>query len=90
VRKLGLPSEIRSLAAPVSGLLDWAWQRMHWWVAAMAALYLLSGITVVKPDEVAVILRWGVWWGLRRRCRSTGRACFSPSRGPLIGWSVCR
>jgi len=32
---------------------------MHWWVAAMAVLYLLSGITIVKPDEVAVILRWG-------------------------------
>ena len=25
----------------------------------MALLYLLSGITIVKPDEVAVILRWG-------------------------------
>jgi membrane protease subunit HflK len=25
----------------------------------MAVLYLLSGITIVKPDEVAVILRWG-------------------------------
>ena len=25
----------------------------------MVLLYLLSGITVVKPDEVAVILRWG-------------------------------
>jgi modulator of FtsH protease HflK len=59
VRKLGLPSEIRRLAAPVSGLLDGAWQRMHWWVAAMAALYALSGITVVRPDEVSVILRWG-------------------------------
>jgi membrane protease subunit HflK len=59
VRKLGLPSEIRRLAAPVSGLLDGAWQRMHWWVAAMAVLYAFSGITVVKPDEVAVILRWG-------------------------------
>jgi membrane protease subunit HflK len=59
VRKLGRPSEIRRLAAPVSGLLDAAWQRMHWWVAAMAVLYALSGITVVKPDEVAVILRWG-------------------------------
>jgi membrane protease subunit HflK len=59
VRKRGIPSEIRGLAAPVSGLLDWAWQRMHWWVAAMAALYVLSGITVVRPDEVAVILRWG-------------------------------
>jgi membrane protease subunit HflK len=59
VRKLGLPSEVRRLAAPVSGLLDAAWQRMHWWVGAMAVLYALSGITVVRPDEVAVILRWG-------------------------------
>ncbi len=59
MRKLGLPSEIRQLAAPVSGLLDGAWQRMHYWVAAMALLYAVSGITVVKPDEVAVILRWG-------------------------------
>jgi modulator of FtsH protease HflK len=59
VRRLGRPSEIRRLAAPLAGLLDRAWQRMHWWVAAMALLYALSGITVVKPDEVAVILRWG-------------------------------
>jgi membrane protease subunit HflK len=32
---------------------------MHWWVATMAILYALSGITIVRPDEVAVILRWG-------------------------------
>jgi membrane protease subunit HflK len=32
---------------------------MHWWIAAMAVLYLLSGITIVRSDEVAVILRWG-------------------------------
>jgi membrane protease subunit HflK len=32
---------------------------MHWWVAGMAVLYALSGITVVKPAEVAVVLRWG-------------------------------
>jgi modulator of FtsH protease HflK len=32
---------------------------MHWWIATMALLYLVSGITVVRPDEVAVILRWG-------------------------------
>jgi membrane protease subunit HflK len=32
---------------------------MHWWVFTMVVLYLLSGITVVKSDEVAVILRWG-------------------------------
>ena len=59
MRKLGPPSEIRRLAAPLARLVDAAWQRMHWWIATMAVLYLLSGITVVKPDEVAVILRWG-------------------------------
>jgi membrane protease subunit HflK len=59
VRKLGPPSEIARLAAPVARLLDAAWQRMHWWVATMALLYAVSGVTIVKPDEVAVILRWG-------------------------------
>lgn len=59
MRRMGPPSEIRRLAAPVARLLDGAWKRMHWWIATMAVLYLLSGITVVKPDEVAVILRWG-------------------------------
>jgi membrane protease subunit HflK len=32
---------------------------MHWWIATMAVLYLLSGITIVRSDEVAVVLRWG-------------------------------
>jgi membrane protease subunit HflK len=59
MRRLGPPSEIGHLAAPVARLLDGAWQRMHWWVAGMAVLYLLSGITIVKSDEVAVVLRWG-------------------------------
>ncbi|MFI5316052.1 MAG: protease modulator HflK [Myxococcota bacterium] len=32
---------------------------MHWWLALLAALYAGSGIIVVRPDEVAVVLRWG-------------------------------
>jgi membrane protease subunit HflK len=59
VRAVGPPSEINRLALPLSRLLDGAWQRMHWWVATMAVLYAVSGITVVRSDEVAVILRWG-------------------------------
>ena len=59
MRRTGTPSEIRRLTAPVARIIDAAWQRMHWWVAAMAILYVLSGITIVKSDEVAVILRWG-------------------------------
>ena len=59
MRRRGPPSEIARLAAPIVRLFDEAWQRMHWWVAAMGVLYALSGITIVKPDEAAVILRWG-------------------------------
>lgn len=59
MRSQGPPSEIGRLAAPLARVLDLTWQRMHWWVAAMAFLYAASGITIVRPDEVAVILRWG-------------------------------
>ena len=45
---------------------------MHWWVAAMALLYAFSGITVVKADEVAVILRWGRLAGLTPALRQHG------------------
>jgi membrane protease subunit HflK len=47
------------LVSPLLALLDAAWRRMHWWVAAMALLYAVSGITVIQPDEVAEVLRWG-------------------------------
>jgi membrane protease subunit HflK len=40
-------------------VLDGAWQRMHWWVATMVVLYAVSGTTIVRQDEVAVVLRWG-------------------------------
>ena len=59
MRKQKSPSEIGQFVAPLSRVLDGAWQRMHWWVGIMAVLYLLSGITVVRSDEVAVVLRWG-------------------------------
>ena len=59
MRKQGPPSEIHRLAAPLARVLDGAWQRMHWWVATMAIAYAMSGITIVRPDEVAVVLRWG-------------------------------
>jgi membrane protease subunit HflK len=59
MRRMGPPSEIGRLTAPVVQALDLAWQKMPWWIAAMALLYAVSGITVVKSDEVAVLLRWG-------------------------------
>jgi membrane protease subunit HflK len=59
VRRTTAPSEVGQLTAPLARLLDAAWQRMHWWVVAMVALYAVSGTTIIKPDEVAVVLRWG-------------------------------
>ena len=53
------PSEFARLAQPIARVLDGAWQRMHWWIAGMAALYAFSGITIVRSDEAAVVLRWG-------------------------------
>src|SRR5580700_10882281 len=72
MRRLAPPSEIGRLAAPVARLLDGAWQRMHWWVGAMALLYLLSGITMVRPDEAAVVLRWGKLVGATPALQSHG------------------
>src|ERR1700756_5490238 len=59
MRRLGPPSEIGRLTAPIAHVFDTAWQRMHWGIIAMAVLYVMSGITVVRSDEVAVIQRWG-------------------------------
>jgi len=59
MRSVGAPSQLGRLIAPLVRALDALWQRMHWWVIAMAVLYAVSGVTIVRPDEVAVILRWG-------------------------------
>ena len=59
MRRVGPPSEVGRLLAPIARLLDAAWHRMHWWVLAMMILYAVSGTTIVKSDEVAVVLRWG-------------------------------
>jgi membrane protease subunit HflK len=58
-RTASAASELGRLAAPLAGLFDAAWRRMHWWVAAMALLYAVSGISVIRADEVAIVLRWG-------------------------------
>jgi modulator of FtsH protease HflK len=59
VRRSDVPSELARLAAPLGRVLDATWRRMHWWILAMALLYAVSGITVIRPDEVAVVERWG-------------------------------
>jgi membrane protease subunit HflK len=59
VKRSAISSEVARLAAPAARALDAAWRRMHWWIITMVVLYAVSGITIVKQDEVAVILRWG-------------------------------
>ena len=65
-------SEARKLGAPIARSLERVWERMHWWVIAMAALYAVSGITVIRPDEVAVVLRWGRLIGASPALREHG------------------
>jgi membrane protease subunit HflK len=59
LRQQASPSELGRLAAPLARVFDALWRRMHWWIAVMAVLYVLSGITVIKPGEVGITLRWG-------------------------------
>jgi modulator of FtsH protease HflK len=66
------PSELGRLAGPVAAVLDAAWSRMHWWIGAMALLYAVSGITVIRADEVAVVERWGRLVGATRATQEHG------------------
>ena len=59
MRRVASQSEIARFAEPAARALDWAWQRMHWWVASIGVIYVFSGVTIVRSDEVAVVLRWG-------------------------------
>jgi membrane protease subunit HflK len=54
---------------------------MHWWIALMALLYAVSGITVVRPDEVAIVLRWG---------RVVGETRAAQERGPGLLFALPR
>ena len=59
MRRTGPVSELSRLTSPIAVAADAVWRRMHWWIAAMALLYAVSGITIVRSDEVALVLRWG-------------------------------
>jgi len=47
------------LFAPVRMMLVWFLTRLSWWLVGLLVLYAVSGITIVQPDEVAVVYRWG-------------------------------
>jgi membrane protease subunit HflK len=54
---------------------------MHWWLALLALIYAVSGVTVVRPDEVAVVLRWG---------RLVGDAAGTQMHGPGLLFALPR
>jgi membrane protease subunit HflK len=57
------PSEAGRLAAPVIAGLDWIHGRLHWWLGLLLIAYLGSGVRIVGPDEVALVLRFGALAG---------------------------
>lgn len=52
-------SELRRFGRPLLRSLELSLDYMSWGVLVMFVAYLLSGITVVRPDEVGVVLRFG-------------------------------
>jgi membrane protease subunit HflK len=51
--------ETQRLFRPLVVVLEWIVARIGWIVAAVAVLYLVSGITFVRANEVALVLRFG-------------------------------
>ncbi len=52
-------AEWARLATPVLALLAWILRFYHWPIACLSLLYALSGLTIVQPGEVALVLRMG-------------------------------
>jgi modulator of FtsH protease HflK len=56
-------SELRRFSGPVLRSFELGLAYLRWGVLALAAAYLLSGLVVVRSDEVAVVLRFGALAG---------------------------
>ncbi|MEM9595179.1 MAG: FtsH protease activity modulator HflK [Acidobacteriota bacterium] len=52
-------SEVRRIAQPAVEVLGALIRNAHWPLALLFVAYLFSGVTTVKPDEVALVLRFG-------------------------------
>jgi len=55
--------ELGTLMGPLGAAALWSVERLHWWLMVLCIAYLGSGITVVQPDEVAVVYRFGALVG---------------------------
>jgi membrane protease subunit HflK len=51
--------ELGRLLQPMATALQALFLRLHWWMALLALAYAGSGLTLVQPDEVAMVLRLG-------------------------------
>jgi membrane protease subunit HflK len=71
----------RGVLQPLVGLLAGILGRLHLWVVVMILLYLGSGITIVGPDEVALIERFG---------RIVGRGTAAAGHGPGLLFALPR
>ena len=52
-------SELFALLGPIRVGLIWIIRHLSWWLMLLFGFYLASGITIVQPDEVAVVYRFG-------------------------------
>ena len=44
---------------PLQVVGEFILRRLSWWIGLLGLLYLGSGITIIQPDEVGVVYRWG-------------------------------
>ena len=52
-------NEVQRMAQPAVEVLGALIRNAHWPIALLFVAYLFSGVTAVKPDEVAIVLRFG-------------------------------
>ena len=52
-------SDLSLLFLPLEWMLQLVFRFLHWWLGLLFLLYLASGITVIQPDEVALVYRFG-------------------------------
>ena len=52
-------NEVRRMAQPAVEVLGALIRKAHWPIALLFVAYLFSGVTAVKADEVAIVLRFG-------------------------------
>jgi len=52
-------SEVQRIAQPAVDALGAVIRKAHWPISLLFVLYLVSGVTAIEPNEVAVVLRFG-------------------------------